>query len=161
MRLEGLENISFKTITPATPFHDQVKIWNDADIVVSVHGSQLTNAFFMAPHSAFVEIFMPFYHNDDLAKLAKMAQIKHVKLLSDKLVDKATVKAEQPAKLAAWHHMQRVMHKYPNFRSCHRHSACRDGARQIGALADPLAFREAISHILDGMLGRGDCVPGP
>ena len=157
MKSEGLRNISFAEITAATSYRDQLKMWNDADIVVSVHGSQLTNSFFMAPHAAFIEVFMPFYNNNDLAKLASQAQINHVKLLNDNIVSEKTVGAERPDKLQAWRHMHRTMQEYPDPVECHKHIACRKGSRQIGAIVDPSAFRNAIKQITSDIGTRQEC----
>lgn len=158
MNSEDLRDIAFAEITPATSFRDQLKIWNEADIVVSVHGSQLTNSLFMAPHAAFIEVFMPYYNNDDLAKLASLARVNHIKLLSNTLVPEKTVKAEHPHKLEAWRSMNRMMHAYPDPVQCFKHKECRGSSRQIGAIVEPSVFRKAISQITRDISMRQECL---
>ena len=59
-------------------FEQQVQIVANTDLLISIHGAQLTNALFMRPGSGVIEIFnpklkTPFYYN-----LCKNAELKYI-----------------------------------------------------------------------------------
>lgn len=52
-------NMSFRTVTShaSTPFHEQVCTYEDAGVVVGIHGANMVNCAWMRPFASVVEIF--------------------------------------------------------------------------------------------------------
>lgn len=64
-----LENLSFK---------DQVRMFYDADIVLSPHGSGLVNVMFCLPHSALVECTPPYFYELWYINTASLSSVHYI-----------------------------------------------------------------------------------
>ena len=58
-------------------FEQQVQIMANTDLLISIHGAQLTNALFMRPGSGVIEIFNPKFKTSLYYNLCKGAELKY------------------------------------------------------------------------------------
>lgn len=87
-------SVQIRTITEHTPYHIQGEIFASADVVISVHGAQLTNQLFMRRGAGLVELFPHMYDHQDLAELGKAMQVDHVRMVNNPLPPRSQVSSE-------------------------------------------------------------------
>lgn len=79
-------NIHIETISADVPYQVQVDMFAQADILVSVHGSHLTNQLFMRPGAGLVEVFPHWFYHPEQTTLARLTGVDHIKLTNNPLV---------------------------------------------------------------------------
>jgi hypothetical protein len=127
--LEALQDlgvpISVREIDESTPYATQVDIFYSADIVVSVHGSQLQNQHFMEPGSAILQFFPFHYWNWGQQKLAQWTGVNVVEMRNNSLPPRELVAAlKNPSYLARWDRVNASTTEFPTEAACNGVMRC-------------------------------------
>lgn len=96
LTIPGMAPPVIATIDENVPYDHQVKLFHSADIIVSVHGSQLQNQQFMRPGSVIIELFPRLYHHDEQNRLAAWNDLDLVQLNGTKFPPRALVALDGP-----------------------------------------------------------------
>ncbi|GAA6004444.1 uncharacterized protein JCM10292_007071 [Rhodotorula paludigena] len=74
-------NLTMRKVDADVPYDEQVRMFQMADILFSVHGSHLNNQVFMEPTSTLIEMFPHLYYHDEQRRLASRTGVHHVELV--------------------------------------------------------------------------------
>lgn len=78
-----LKPLGFKTIfLEELTIKEQAKCFNEAEIIVSAHGSGLTNLVFCQPNTIIIELFAPRYSRTDYWMISQYLNLQHYYTLS-------------------------------------------------------------------------------
>ena len=91
MNRAGLE-VDVTSIDETTPFQQQVDLFYSADIILSIHGSQLISSQFMQPGSTLIEFFPFLYFHNENNKLHEWTKIELVQMIDNLLPPKEVVR---------------------------------------------------------------------
>ena len=116
------------SVAEDTPYADQVALFADADIVVSVHGSHLQNMVFLRPGAVLVEVYPTlFYHGGQRSLADKVGEIDYIEIAETQLVPEALVREHEGASkgwLHKWAHVKQMTEKHPTLAECTKHRDC-------------------------------------
>lgn len=118
---ERTPNVQIETIEEHTPYQFQVDLFASADILVSVHGAQLTNELFMRRGSGLVELIPHFYAHGDLARLSTMMQLDHVRLTSTTFPQREVI---SDGYVRLWDKAQSLLKVFTTSEACIRDMHC-------------------------------------
>ena len=85
----GLRSLWNRTIMvkfSGLTFKEQLEIMSATDLLVTIHGAQLTNVIFMHPGGTVVEIFNPLFNTDFYKQMSAMAELHYVAFRKTRIV---------------------------------------------------------------------------
>lgn len=115
-------HVSFAQIDEHTPYQVQASIFAMADIVVSVHGSQLENQVFMRRGGGLVEIFPHKFYHDEQERLAGVTAVRHIEMKDTPLPPRSLI---TPEYLPIYDEAMAALAKYPTQEACQNQFTCR------------------------------------
>lgn len=83
MLRDTMPDVTIRSIDEHMPYERQVGIFAQADIVVSVHGSQLVNQIFMRKGAGLLEMLPHSYYHNEQKRLSAHTHIDHVELVGN------------------------------------------------------------------------------
>lgn len=114
-------HITARVIEEYTPYQIQVNIFAQADIVVSVHGSQLVNQMFMRKGAGLLEIFPHSYYHDEQKRLSANTLVDHIELMDNPMPPREAVSAPF---LPLWDKSKTLTQQFPGTQSCMAQYSC-------------------------------------
>lgn len=124
-------HVSYAETTEEMPYAEQVSIWAEADIIVSVHGSHLNNQVFLQPGSYLIEIFPANFFVNEERMLALSANANYIDLKENDYPPGSVIQA-QLGKDEAAVMLERLeeakslkANGYPDYKSCTQHKPYR------------------------------------
>ena len=82
----SLKSKGFIVIDAASiPVREQIALFKGAEIVVSAHGSALTNLVFCQPQTSVIEIFGPYCEETCYPRIAHQVQMHHIGIMANEL----------------------------------------------------------------------------
>tara|TARA_Y100001970_G_C14191073_1_gene835425 strand:- start:923 stop:1954 length:1032 start_codon:yes stop_codon:yes gene_type:complete len=97
-----LKSNGYRVINPQLyEIHEQIQIFSEADKIVSIHGSNLTNIIFCKPGTEIVEIIPNFVENYEKNFLYKYKYLSNLNNLNHNTFTSDTVSVEKHSKLAS------------------------------------------------------------
>jgi hypothetical protein len=81
--LSLLDRVSLRVVNFAnTPYEEQINLIGNTDILIGVHGNDLSHALYMNEGAALIEIFPPMSHSLDYRSLAELRGIDYLGIIS-------------------------------------------------------------------------------
>ena len=77
----GLRSLWNRTIMvkfDKVTFKEQLEVMSETNLLVTIHGAQLTNVIFMHPGGTVIEIFNPLFKTDFYKQMSAMAELHYV-----------------------------------------------------------------------------------
>ena len=125
LRKHGVSKLKEASITEDTPYMEQASLFHWADIVISVHGSQLGNFMFMPEGGSVIEIFPHSYFSYQPYSLGLHLNINHERLMDNALPPRALVESRRPEFLDSIDKALELDKLYPTAAKCLKVSECR------------------------------------
>ena len=87
---DGLRSLWNRTIMvkfSGLTFKEQLEIMSATNLLVTIHGAQLTNVIFMHPGGTVIEIFNPLFNTDFYKQMSAMAELHYIALWKTRIVN--------------------------------------------------------------------------
>lgn len=107
------------------PYQNQVDIFYSADLIVSVHGSQLQNLMFMQPGSCIIEIFPKGYYHEGQNAIARYSQVYLSGLENSLFPPRNMIQAVNSSSMSASYDICRKKSSGLTAHQCMRNDECR------------------------------------
>ena len=125
LRVQGFTDVTSTSLSESTPYFQQAALFYAADVVISIHGSQLGNLIFMREGTTVVEIFPHKYLSSQPWTLSRVLKATHHQMLSNDLPPQELVEERNPAYLPELVESQRLSRKFADTASCYADPDCR------------------------------------
>lgn len=112
------------TIDENTPYQNQVEIWAESDILLSVHGSHLNNQVFMKPGSYLLEIFPANFHHDEQRRAAVSTGVRYIEFRDNVLPTEEQV-ATKPGFMNTYKKVLALDQEFKTMKECMTSPECR------------------------------------
>ncbi|KAM0790444.1 hypothetical protein ACM66B_003322 [Microbotryomycetes sp. NB124-2] len=153
----GFENVKLGSVAETTPFFQQAALFREADLVISVHGSQLGNLVYMRDQTYIIEIFPHKYYSNQPHTLSMVLDRKHFQMLSNPLPPIDYVRDTNAEYLELAEECHAMDDQFADYAACYADGRCRSAMRQIGAYADVDEFRSFLVKILKERADALEC----
>ncbi|KAK4699392.1 hypothetical protein P7C70_g6868, partial [Phenoliferia sp. Uapishka_3] len=154
----GLRNIQFATLSEATPYATQATLFYEADIVITVHGSQIANLVFMRQGGAIMEIFPHKYYHDEPGHFGRNMGQNHIPINNNPLPSEEMIRSkDDPELLRIYKQALLLTTEFPDNTACGGQFRCRAYMRPLGALADMLDVENTLKLMLDTFRQQAHC----
>ena len=127
MREAGIRHPIVTSIDAGTPYQNQVDLFYSADLMISIHGSQLQNLQFMQPGSYVLEIFPKMYYHTGQQMLARWTGVRFLALQKSTFPSRAAIKKNDHshAHIKALEDCQEFQVHLKTAKACMKHDPCR------------------------------------
>ncbi|KAM0790445.1 hypothetical protein ACM66B_003323 [Microbotryomycetes sp. NB124-2] len=127
LRGAGFRNIKLSSISDNTPFFQQAMLFREADLVVSVHGSQLCNLVYMRDQTYIIEIFPHKYYSNQPLTLSTVLgrATSHFQLRSNPLPSVELVRERDKSFVDLATRCQELDTQYDDWETCILDRDCR------------------------------------
>ena len=106
---DGLRSLWNRTIMvkfSGMTFKEQLEIMSATNLLVTIHGAQLTNVIFMHPGGTVIEIFNPLFNTDFYKQMSAMAEQHYIAFRKTRIV-----------KMESWSERRRWWNPNVNFKT--------------------------------------------
>ena len=106
---DGLRSLWNRTIMvkfDKVTFKEQLEIMSATNLLVTIHGAQLTNVIFMHPGGTVIEIFNPLFNTDFYKQMSAMAEQHYIAFRKTRIV-----------KMESWSERRRWWNPNVNFKT--------------------------------------------
>ena len=125
LKAHGFSKIHSTSISENTPYFQQVGLFQAADLIISVHGSQLGNLIFMQDEAAIVEIFPHKYFSTQPKSLSNVIGSTHYVMTNNSLPPAQLVAEQDPTYSKDLAQCQVLSKRFPDDASCKADQECR------------------------------------
>ena len=89
--LRSLWNRTMMVKFSGLTFKEQLEIMSATNLLVTIHGAQLTNVIFMHPGGTVIEIFNPLFNTDFYKQMSAMAELHYIALWKTRIVNMESI----------------------------------------------------------------------
>lgn len=151
----GLKGVLVAEISERMPFFQQAGLFYQADVLITVHGSQLANQVFMRHGRGVIELSPPLFFHNEPQLLGRVMGLNVVTLTGTSLPPQSLVESLRPDMVDHLHHCTRLASRYPTVEACSAVFECRDSMRRLGAYVDLDSFAEVVEGMVQRVLSAG------
>lgn len=153
---QGLTDVVVTTVSDRTPYYRQAAVFYGADILVSIHGSQLANQVFMRRGSGVIELFPALFFHNEPGLLGRVLGLDAISLIGTSLPPRSVVATVKPDMLEHLEHCQQLSREFSTIEMCSAVFHCRDSMRRLGAWVNLDAFAAQLHAMVQRLLRDGD-----
>lgn len=140
------------------PYQNQIDLFYQAEVIISVHGSHLESQLFMQPGSQIIEIYPYQYYHNEQKKLGGYTGVEIHQLVNNTIPSRQEMKEYGDSKLLNYRKMCLEYAKtYPTTELCMKDQDCYRPCRSIGAKANMSDFKIALEKALTALEKRPGC----
>ncbi|KAI8814425.1 hypothetical protein BJ742DRAFT_785263 [Cladochytrium replicatum] len=149
--------VELREITPDVPYEEQVTMFHMAHIMISVHGSHLSNQLYMEPTSTLIEMFPRGYYHPEQQHFAGNTGVHHIEIVDNPYPNDEDVLRVTPDRLDHFHHCRSLGLDLGNFTSCFEDWKCRFCHRALGVKVNETVFEEVFARALSAFTTAEHC----